>query len=144
MVKSKTRQAVTATKVAAAERVTGPADMAEPSETDMAEPSETDMAEPSETVRRLVKVLRDRGATVEVVVVGHGASPLGKAVTGRPPSKPPPDGDAPMKVGAYTKRLIGEGLDNAAIIKELRKRFPDAANTPGNINWYRRKLRGDG
>jgi hypothetical protein len=114
MVKSRVRQ--TTVKSVVAESVAGPGP-----------------AEALETVKRLVKTLKDSGATVEIVVVGRGAAPE-KKIAGETTFEP-------MKVGAYTKKLINEGLDNATIVKALRKRFPDAANTPGNINWYRRKLK---
>ncbi len=56
---------------------------------------------------------------------------------------PVPDGKK-LRVGEYTQELILKGLDNAAVIAELNKKFPEKANSLSNVCWYRSKLRKDG
>lgn len=47
-------------------------------------------------------------------------------------------------VGTLTKELILKGLNNEQIIAELKEAFPNAANSEGNVRWYRNALRKSG
>lgn len=44
-------------------------------------------------------------------------------------------------VGARTKELIQQGLDNDAVIAELKREFPNNANSVGNVRWHRNALK---
>lgn len=69
-----------------------------------------------------------------------------KAVNGTKTAAAPEKGGRQRKpgVGALTKELILKGYDNGKVIAELRKKFPDAANSVSNVNFYRNKLRKSG
>ena len=69
-------------------------------------------------------------AVVKAVVPVKAAAPA-KVVAG-------------VKVGAFTKELIMRGLDNAGVIAELGKAFPDKANSVSNVSFYRTQLRKEG
>lgn len=67
-------------------------------------------------------------------------------VTAAPRKK---NGDAAPKakkpgVGALTKELILKGWNNEKVIAELQKKFPEAANSASNVNFYRTALRKTG
>ena len=84
---------------------------------------------------------RGRKAATPVVVEPAAVAPRGRKAGGIAPAARPSVVGPRGFVGAYTQELLLQGLSTDAIIAALQKRFPDKANSVGNIAVYRSRLK---
>lgn len=119
---------------------------------------ESDMARPRKVTPAMAKAqasmekraaAKKAAAPKEAKKAAPKAAPRAKAAAA-PMAEPPQvvkkgaRGVRKGTVGAMTRSLILEGLDNKTVVERLKIEFPDKANTISNVSWYRNALRKEG
>lgn len=66
------------------------------------------------------------------------AEKAAKVKADKPPKEAKPRGQG---IGAFCVQMIQDGADNAAILKAVQEKWPDAKTSPASIAWYRNNLK---